>query len=41
MAAQCKDILEKLPAGVDTKIGTEVRIYPVARRSASRWRGQS
>ena len=23
MAAQCKDILEKLPAGVDTKIGTE------------------
>lgn len=23
MAAQCKDILEKLPAGLDTKIGTE------------------
>ncbi len=37
MAAQCGDILEKLPQGIDTQIGTEGPTSPAGSSSASPW----
>lgn len=33
--AQCDDIIEKLPGGIDTVIGSKEHIFPVARHSVS------
>ena len=37
MAAQCQDILNKLPDGLDTMIGTEVPTFPEANNKESLW----